>query len=125
VSGRKYLIELGGALLAYGAALVISLLVLSHDGVSGGWRVVVSLLPMVPGLGMCWAVLRQLRRMDELQRRLQLEALAFAFATTALLTFSYGFLENVGFPRASMFTVWPGMGVAWVVGLALARRRYA
>ncbi len=125
MTGRKYLFELGGAMVAYGVMLTASLVLLTHNAVHGPWRVVVSLLPMVPGFCMCWAVLRQLRRIDELQRRLQLEALAFGFAATALITFSYGFLENAGFPRMSMFVVWPVMAVAWVLGLALAQRRYA
>ena len=71
-----------------------------------------------------WVILRELRRMDELQRRIQLEALGFAFAGTALLTFSYGFLEGLGYPRLSMFTVWPVMAALWIVGLLMARRRY-
>jgi hypothetical protein len=69
-------------------------------------------------------VLRELRRMDELQRRIQLEALAFSFAGTAIVSFSYGFLEGLGYPRLSMFTVWPLLAVLWVAGLVLARRRY-
>ena len=41
-----------------------------------------------------------------------------------MLTFSYGFLEGLGYPKLSMFTVWPILAVLWVVGLVLARRRY-
>jgi hypothetical protein len=105
--------------------LVLSLHLIRHGVVHGDAAAATALLPMVPGAGVCWAVLRQLRRMDELQRRLQLEALACAFAGTALITFSYGFLENVGFPRVSMFTVWPLMGTLWIGGLYFCRRRYA
>jgi hypothetical protein len=65
-----------------------------------------------------------MRRMDELQMRIQFEALGFAFAGTAILTFSYGFLEGLGYPKLSMFMVWPILAVLWVVGLVLARRRY-
>ena len=52
------------------------------------------------------------------------KALGFAFAASALLTFSYGFLENVGFPHISWLWVWPVMGVMWMVGLRLASHRY-
>jgi hypothetical protein len=62
--------------------------------------------------------------MDELQRKLQFEALALAFAGTALLTFGYGFLEGVGLPRLSMFVVWPLMAALWVVGVFIGRVRY-
>ena len=62
--------------------------------------------------------------MDEMHLRIQFEALGFAFAASALLTFSYGFLENVGFPHLSWLMVWPAMGVMGIIGLAVARRRY-
>jgi hypothetical protein len=79
---------------------------------------------MIAAAWCCWAILRQLRRMDEFQLRVQLEALAFAFAGTALLTFGYGFLEVAGYRLISMFFVWPLMAVLWEIGLLLARRRY-
>ena len=44
---------------------------------------------------------------------------------TALLTFTYGFLETTGFPKLSMFFVWPLMGAFWVIGCVLGLRRYA
>lgn len=79
---------------------------------------------MIPATVMCWVVLRHLRRVDELQRRVQLEALGLAFAGTALITFSYGFLELIGFPKLSMFAVWPIMAMLWIIGGLLAGRRY-
>jgi hypothetical protein len=62
--------------------------------------------------------------MDELQRRIQLEALALASDGTALLTFSYGFLENVGFPHLSLFWVLPLMCALWGLGAGVAGRKY-
>ena len=58
------------------------------------------------------------------QGQVQFQALGFSFAGTAILTFSYGFLEGLGYPRLSMFSVWPILAVLWIVGLLLARRRY-
>ncbi|MEX3630073.1 MAG: hypothetical protein VB138_11965 [Burkholderia sp.] len=84
-------------------------------------RILVSLLPILPGLGIYWAIVR---RLDELQRRIELESLLIAFGGTALLTFSYGFLENVGFPSLSLFVVWPVMGVLWVLSSVCVSRRY-
>ena len=51
--------------------------------------------------------------------------LGLSIAATALLSFGYGFLEGLGYPRLSMFGVWPLMAVLWLIGLALAGRRYA
>jgi hypothetical protein len=62
-----------------------------------------------------WAVVRQIKRSDEFIRKSTLENFAIAGAVTAGLTFTYGFLENAGCPRLSMFTVWPAMGTIWAV----------
>jgi len=120
-----YLRDFALGLLAYGATLFASNLLLRRDGLEQPWQIAVALLPMLPACGICAVVVRQVRRMDELQRRVQVEALALAFAGTALITFSYGFLEGVGFPKLSMFTVWPLMGALWVGALLLVSRRYA
>ena len=124
MKSKQYVKELVTTLVVYGAMLVGSIELLTHVDVARPWRDLIALCPMLPAAAMAWIVLRELRRMDELQRRIQLEALGFSFAGTAILTFSYGFLEGLGYPRLSMFTVWPILAVLWVVGLALAHRRY-
>ncbi len=116
--------ELAATLAVYVAVLVGSIELLNHAPVAAPWRSLLALCPMIPAAALAWVVLRELRRMDELQRRIQLEAIGFSFAGTAVLTFSYGFLEGLGYPRLSMFTVWPILAVLWVAGLAIARRRY-
>ena len=124
MQSKRYLKELSATFALYGLLLVGSIELLSHVAIAAPWRDVIALSPMLAGLAMPWVVLRELRRMDELQMRIQLEALGFSFAGTALLTFSYGFLEGLGYPRLSMFDVWPVMAVLWLIGLVLARRRY-
>lgn len=122
--GSAYLREFGAFILAYGATLLASVLLVTGGHVAGHWVIPVTLAPMIPAAGVCWAVYRQLGRMDELQRRVQLEAFAFAFAGTALLTFSYGFLETAGYPRLPMFAVWPLMATLWMIGGIVSSRRY-
>ena len=122
---RRYYIELGSALALYMVVLCTSLYLLQqfHD-MGRLLRTLVSLAPVLPAGLMCWAIVRQMRRLDEMHLRIQFEALGFAFAASALLTFSYGFLENVGFPHITWHWVWPVMGMMWILGLAIARRRY-
>jgi len=124
MKSRQYLKELTATLVVYGVLLVGSIELLTHVAVARPWRDVIALSPMLPAAATAWVILRELRRMDELQRRIQLEALGFSFAGTAILTFSYGFLEGLGYPKLSMFTVWPILAVLWAIGLVLARRRY-
>jgi len=121
MQSKQYLKELAATLAIYGAVLSGSIELLTHVDVARPWRDLVALSPMLPAAAMAWV---KLRRMDELQRRIQLEALGFSFAGTAILTFSYGFLEGLGYPRLSMFAVWPILAGLWIVGLMLARRRY-
>ncbi|MEH3022905.1 MAG: hypothetical protein PGN19_09275 [Pseudomonas oryzihabitans] len=122
---KRYLQEFSAVMLLYVAVLIGSLVLLRHltDG-PPALRALISLAPVLPCALLCWVVLRELRRLDELQLRIQFEALAFAFAATALTTFSYGFLQNVGAPALSWLMVWPLMGVSWIIGLAIARWRY-
>ena len=53
-----------------------------------------------------------------------IDTFLMAFAGTALVTFSYGFLENVGYAKLSMFAVWPLMAGFWTIGLIVANLRY-
>jgi len=122
---KRYSFELFATLAAYAVLLVGSIELLKHTALPDPWRTVIALSPMVACGVCCQVVLRQLRRMDEMQRRIQLEALGFAFAGTAMLSFSYGFLEGLDYPRLSMFWIWPVMAGLWCFGLVLARRRYA
>lgn len=122
---KRYYMEMGAALALYMLFLILSLTLLKNPQDLGiGLRIVITLLPVIPAALMCWAIVRMMRTLDEMHLRIQFEALGFAFAASALLTFSYGFLENVGFPHISWTCVWPVMGLMWIIGLALARRRY-
>ncbi|MFT4003575.1 MAG: hypothetical protein QM684_25370 [Rhizobium sp.] len=121
----RYLVELGASMLAYGAALTMSVWLIDHGMVENPvWKTILSLTPMLPAFLVAMSILRHLRRIDELQRRIQLEAFSLAFAGTALITFSYGFLENVGYPKLSMFAVWPLMSTLWIIGGIISHRRY-
>lgn len=119
----RYFVELAVIFVLYCILLALSIRWLSVHADSP-WRVPVALIPMLPSLLIVVAVMRYLRRVDELQRQIQLEALGFAFAGTALITFAYGFLEGVGFPRLSAFIIWPVMATLWMIGGIISRWRY-
>lgn len=110
--------------LLYAATLVVSQNVLASGIENAAVRVLLSLAPMLPAVFICWVIVTSIYRLDEMHRKLQFEALALAFAGTALITFGYGFLEGTGLPRLSMFVVWPIMGTLWFIGVMLGRVRY-
>ncbi|MBK0063503.1 MULTISPECIES: hypothetical protein [unclassified Acinetobacter] len=108
----RAVLELVLAITFYVVILIISLKALTHIE-NQSLKVLVSLLPVLPVILVFWVIIRQFIRFDELQRKIQLQALAISFLGTAFLTFSYGFLENIGFPKLTMFIVWPIMGTFW------------
>lgn len=120
---RRYLAEFLGSMLAYALVLSVSIWLLKANP-DAAWRIPVALAPMVPAVFVLASVLRFVRRCDELQQRIQLEALAFSFCGTALATFAYGFLQGIGFPTLNWTFVWPVMASLWIIGLFRSHWRY-
>jgi hypothetical protein len=123
---RRYLREFIYSMLAYIITLSLSLIGLGFfaDYKINAAQVIVSLAPVVPIIFMILSFLKYLNSIDELQQKIQLLAIGFAAGVTSLLTFSYGFLENVGFPPISLLWVFPVMILLWGLGLAFISRRY-
>lgn len=120
---RRYAIEFTAAMTCYAVVLVGSIKLLGSYGETA-WRYPLALAPILPAAAALFAFIRFFRGVDELEQRMQLEGLAFAFGASALATFAYGFLEGAGFPHLNWTFVWPVMGVFWGIGNVLARRRY-
>ena len=110
----RYIAEMSAAFLLYIAVLVVSIEVgrPMHEGIG---RTLLLVSPTLPFLLIVWAVVRQFRRMDEYGRLILLESIAMAFGVTAGWVVTYGFMENAGYPRLSMFSVWMVMMSAWAV----------
>ncbi|WP_426221645.1 hypothetical protein [Pseudomonas sp. DWRC2-2] len=123
MSVKRSLVEFTVTLLAYIACVVVSSAYMSSIP-DGAGKIALALLPVIPMIAMAIAIIRRLNAMDEMGRKIQLDALAVAFVCTALTTFSYGFLETAGFPRLSAFMVWPIMGGVWCVATIIGARRY-
>jgi hypothetical protein len=121
---RRYLRELLVALSIYIVILVASISILERTELPKIWQVVITLLPAVPVAFVILAIMRMLIDSDELQQRIQLFATAFSAALTGFITFSYGFLENVGFPKFSTFLVFPMLILIWGISLGYFSRRY-
>lgn len=111
-------------LAGYVAVLIVSQRVLADTAHDRWIATFLALAPIAPALFICWVVVQSIRNLDEMQLKLQLEALAVAFAGTALITFSYGFLEGNGLPKISMFAVWPLMSALWFAGVMVGLLRH-
>jgi hypothetical protein len=87
-------------------------------------RALLAVLPVIPVIYGLAAIVGAVRALDEFQQRVQLEAAVFSLAGTALITFTYGFLENAGFPQVSLIWVLPLIALLWGIGGAIAGRKY-
>ena len=121
-AARAYTRELGLPMVAYVIVVLVSIKLVG--GLDQPTKTLVALTPLIPATLALFAYLRFLSRMDELGRRIQLEALAFGFGAAGMLTFAYGFLENAGFPQLSYIWVFPLMIALWGIGGAIASYRY-
>ncbi|HET7419351.1 MAG TPA: hypothetical protein VFL27_03120 [Candidatus Dormibacteraeota bacterium] len=119
----KTQIQFGFAILAYLMILVGSITVVQANG-EASWRYLIAVLPVAPAGIVIWLTVRALSRLDEVQKRTQMQALGFSLAATGLLTFGYGFLEAVGLPHMNPTLVLPLMAALWGLGLLALNLRY-
>src|SRR5690606_42139532 len=90
-SPKRYYVELGSAFALYGILLVGTGFAQRAIEPAGTLKLALNLVPMIGAVAAAWAIMRGLWSMDELQRRVQLGAIAIAFPGTALITFGGGF----------------------------------
>ena len=116
------------AALLFVLAYLIARIVLEAGGLAGTLRVMAALLPAAPFVWMLWEIIRGVRAMDELERRIHLEALAVAFPLAMILLMILGLLElAIPLPPEDLSYrhVWAMLPLLFFAGLAIARRRYA
>ena len=88
-------------------------------------RLLLSVIPVGLWGTMIVMVIAGVRRLDELQQRIQLEALAFAFPTSMMLGMLVEYLQKAGFATGvSVGDVWPWMILLYAPAYFVARWRY-
>jgi hypothetical protein len=105
------------------AALALPLFEPQNKPDTFGWRVFSGLYGLALVVFAAWAFTRMVARTDELERRINHEALAFAFALTLVLVMAWSLLSDV-LPPLSGRWVAAGMIAAWLAGWNAATRRY-
>jgi hypothetical protein len=96
---------------------------LSVDRVSP-WRLVVALLPMVPGLWLALGTVRAYSRLDELERKNLQNGMVFSFVLTLILMISLGFLKIGGYPQPDPTVIALVMVILLLVGKLWSGRMY-
>ena len=112
ISGFLYLVTLIGALY------------LLENDLDQSVQVIIVLVPTIPGIWFLVSLGRAIASLDELQRRIQLEAIAIGFAISAMVALTYGLLSMVGIPQASWIYVPVVMVFGWFLGKLWTLWRY-
>lgn len=104
-----------------------SRIALESSGFGQTMRIVIALLPAIPFAAFLWLFVRNIGQLDEMQRKIQMEAMAFAFPLAVLLLMVLGLLQ-LAMPLPpedlSYRHVWSFLPMFYFIGLALAWRRY-
>lgn len=110
------------------AYFVIRLFLERDETLADPVRLSLAFVPTPLFAAFLWQFVQALRGADELERRIQLEALAIAFPLGLLLLTTLGLAQRavmLRFEDWSFNHVWPMFAFFYVAGLAAARRRYS
>lgn len=84
------------------------------------------LLPTIPAVYAMGNVFQGMRKLDELEQRIQLESMMITMFIAALFAFTWGLLEYADLvPHFSTFMFAPGIIAIWGIASHFVRRRYA
>jgi hypothetical protein len=90
-------------------------------------RVAIALLPLPFFVWYLWTWMKGVGEMDELQRRIELEALGFAFPATLVFLMKVGLMDlaiGIDPENFSLHNLWLMLPVLYYIGLWRAQRRY-
>lgn len=101
--------------------------VLETADLSSTVRVIVALVPAVPFAAFLWLFITNIGQMDEMERKIQMEAMAFAFPMAVLLLMVLGLMQ-LAIPLSpddwSYRHVWSFLPMFYFAGVAIAWRKY-
>ena len=122
---RRYMRELFPAMAAYVLLLFVSQALLGFVHMLA-LKALIVLLPIVPVGFVVRSMVRLVMASDELERRLQLEAISIASMTVGLLSFAAAFLRGAGlFPVDNgLMLVLPALFGTYGIAQWWVRRRY-
>src|SRR5271165_6240130 len=122
-NAKRYLKEFGSSMAGYTAMVPVSIWLLkNHEHTP--LRFFFAVLPVIPSAFAMWAAIRFFRGLDELQRRIQFEAMAFSFLGTCLISLNWGILQRAGLPHPDAAWVTLLLFALYCIGIVIASRRY-
>ena len=113
-AGRRYVRAMWPILIAYSLILFLSGWMLKRGIDAVALRALVALLPVLPLLLLLRVALRYLRETDELQRRIEIEAIGVASLLVSMVYFGGGLLV-----QAKVLSLSTGAVMIWVFPLIM------
>ena len=105
----------------------IALFFLKNPETSGAVKAAMVLLPAIPFAFFLFRFIGYVRSLDELHRRVHLEALALAFPIATLFLMTLGLVEKAGALSAKYWSyqdVWYYLPLFYLIAVAISWRRY-
>ena len=105
----------------------VALFFLKNPATSGAVKVAMVVLPAIPFAFFLIRFIGYLRSLDELHRRVHLEALALAFPIATLFLMTLGLVEQAGVLSPKYWSygdVWYYLPLFYLVSVAISWRRY-
>jgi ABC-type multidrug transport system permease subunit len=118
---KKYLLRLAVGMTGYVLGLFALNYFYTEHSPHRYWLI---LLPVLPLLYAVTAIIRVVTELDEMQRKIQMEAMAFSGLATGFTCFSYLFLRDMGAPEFHADWTYYIMWAYYFIGLFFSRRRY-
>lgn len=124
---KQYVLRFAAALLAASIAFLLIIegvirYINDHpDSSTTPW---IAAAPIVALMLLLVLAMRSLQRMDELARKIHVDAMAFAFLCSLFILCSAGFLALAGVVTLSLDWIAPTMAVCWNLGVVIAVARH-
>jgi len=121
---RRNQLVVTGWIFLWSVGFVVASYLLKRELVEGTLKWAVAILPTVIGLGTILVFRRFLAQADELQRKIQLDALALGFGVGVIGSVGLELLQAAGAPAFDPSSVMVLMIVAYSVAAYAGMRRY-
>jgi hypothetical protein len=121
---RQRDLRLAVACLGWALSFVVARALIRYGALPGAVPWLVALLPTVGGVVLLTAYTRYLREIDELQRAIQLQAMALGFGGGFLAICAYVTFVPLGAPQVDPLSLLAVMPVLYAIGMLVGRGRY-
>jgi hypothetical protein len=98
--------------------------IFKHEELHSPARQVLGFLPALLAVLFVVAFVKDVRKLDEMRRRIHLQAAAIAFLLTVILTFVFDGLKNAGIYRATLSDLNSATVLIWAAALIILSLRY-